>query len=43
MKNKYDWENEDLDVSDGKLEGEPVNAYPHIPEEIPGVLMESDL
>ena len=42
-KNKYDWENEDLDVSDGKVEVEPVNAYPHIPAEIPGVLMEYDL
>ena len=43
MKNQYDWDNEDLDVSDGKVEVEPVNAYPHIPAEIPGVLMESDL
>ena len=42
-KNKYDWENEDLDVSDGKVEVEPVNAYPHIPAEIPGVLMEYNL
>ena len=30
MKNKYDWENEDLDVSDGKVEVKPVNAYPPI-------------
>ena len=43
MKNKYDWENEDLDVSDGKFEVEAVNTYPHIYAEIPGVLMESDL
>ena len=43
MKNKYDWENEYLDVSYGKVEVEPVNAHPHIPAEIPGVLMESDL
>ena len=39
MKNIYDWENEYLDVSDGKVEVEPVNSYPHIPAEIPGVLM----
>ena len=30
-------------MSDGKFEVEPVNAYPHIPAEIPGVLMEYDL
>ena len=38
-KNKYNWENEDLYVSDGKVKVEPVNFYPHIPAEIPGVLM----
>ena len=43
MKNKYDWENEDLDVSDGNVEFEPANAYSRIPTEIPGVLMEYDL
>ena len=43
MKNKYDWENEDLDVSDGKVEVKPVNAYPPIYAEIPGVLIEYDL
>ena len=43
MKNKYDWDNGDLDVSDGKFEVEPVGAYPHVPAEIPGVPMESDL
>ena len=42
-KNKYNWENEDLYVSDGKVKVEPVNLYPHIHAEIPGVLMESDL
>ena len=39
MKNKYNWENEDLDVSDGNVEVAPLNKYPHIPAEIPGVLM----
>ena len=43
MKNKYDLWNEDLDVYDGKVEVEPMNVYPQIPVEIPGVLMESDL
>ena len=43
MKNKYDWENEDLDVSDGNFEFEPANAYSRIPTEISGVLMEYDL
>ena len=40
MKIKYDWENEYLDVSDGKVEIKPVNVYPNIPAEIPGVLLE---
>ena len=40
---KYDWENEDLDVSDGKVEVEPVSNFPHKPVEIPGVRIESDL
>ena len=31
MKNKYYWENEELDVSDGKVEIKPVNLHPHIP------------
>ena len=39
IKNKYYWENEDLDVSDGKFEIKPVNVYPHIPTEISGVLL----
>ena len=43
MKNQYDWENEDLYVSDGKVEIKPVKSYPHKPAEIPGVLLESDL
>ena len=43
MKNKYDWDNEDLDVSDVKVEIKPVNAYSHITLEIPGVFLEYDL
>ena len=35
MKNKYDWENEDLGVCDGKVEIKLVNVYPHILAEIP--------
>ena len=42
LKQKYNWENEDLDVSDGNVEVEPVSNYPHIPAEIPGVQLESD-
>ena len=30
-------------MSDGKIEIKPVNTYPNIPTEIPGVLLESDL
>ena len=29
-------------MSDGKVEIKPVNAYPHIPAEVPGVLLESE-
>ena len=42
MKDKYYWDNKDLYVSDGKVEVEPVNAYPHIPAEISGVPIEYD-
>ena len=30
-------------MSDGKVEIKPVNAYPDIPVEIPGVILESHL
>ena len=43
MKNIYNWENEDLDVSDGEVEIKPMNVYPHIPAEILRVLLKSDL
>ena len=39
MKNKYDWENEDLDLGNGKVEEELVSPFTHIPAEIPGVRM----
>ena len=39
MKKIYHWENEDVYMSDGKYEVEPVNVYPHIPSEIAGVIM----
>ena len=39
LKNKYDWENEDLDLEDGKVEEELVSPFTHIPAEIPGVRM----
>ena len=42
MENIYNWNNEDLDVSNCKFEVKLVNAYPHISAEIPGVIMESD-
>ena len=32
-----------MDVSYGKVEVEPVNVYPHIPAEVPVLLMKSDL
>ena len=32
-----------MDVSNGKVEIKPVNEYPHIPTEVPGVLLESEL
>ena len=39
LKQKYDWENEDLDLGDGKVEEELVSQFTHIPAEIPGVRM----
>ena len=39
MKNEYKWENEDLDLGDGKVEEELVSQFTHIPAEIPGVRM----
>ena len=30
LKKHYGWENEDLDLSNGKVEVEPVSNYPHI-------------
>ena len=39
LKQKYDWENEDLDLGDGKVEEELASQFTHIPTEIPGVRM----
>ena len=36
LKQKYNWDNDDLDVSGGKVEVAPEEVYPHIPAEIPG-------
>ena len=41
LKQKYDWENEDLDLSNGKIEEELVRQFTHIPAEIPGVRISS--
>ena len=43
LKQKFDWDNDDLDVSEGKVEATHREFYPHIPAEIPGVRLESDL
>ena len=43
LKQKYDWENEDLDVSESKVEVEPEEVYPNIPAEIPGVRFKSNM
>ena len=34
LKQKFDWEEEDLDMSNSKVEVEPVSNYPRIPAEI---------
>ena len=39
LKQKYDWENEDLDLGDGKVEEELVSQFTHIPAAISGVCM----
>ena len=43
LKQKYDWDNDDLDVSEGKVEVAHEEVYPHIPTEIQGVQLESDI
>ena len=35
LNQKYDWENEEFKVSEGKVEVEPEEVCPHIPAEIP--------
>ena len=39
LKQKYDWQNEDLDLGNGKVEEELVSQFTHIPVEISGVRM----
>ena len=41
LKQKYDLENDDLDVTEVKVDSERVSQHMHIPAEIPGVHMES--
>ena len=41
LKQKYDWENDDLDVTEGKVYSEHVIQHMHIPAEIPGLRMEA--
>jgi hypothetical protein len=41
LKQKYSWENDDLDLGYGKVEEELVSNFTHIPAEIPGVHMAS--
>ena len=41
LKQKYDWENDDLDVTEGKVYSERLIQHMHIPAEIPGVRMEA--
>ena len=39
---KFDWDNEELDVPSDKVEDDKPVAHPNIPAEIPGVPLESD-
>ena len=39
LKQKYDWENEDLNLGNGKVEEELVSQLTHIPAEISEVRM----
>ena len=41
MKREYDWENDDFDVGDAKLEEEHISKFTNLPAEIPGVCMEA--
>ena len=41
LKHIYSWDNDDLDLNDGKVEEELVSKFTHIPAEIPGVRMTS--
>ena len=41
LKQNYDWENDDLDVTEGEVDSERVSQHMHIPAEISGVRMEA--
>ena len=41
LKKKYDWDNDDLNITKGKVDSERVSQHMHIPSEIPGVCMEA--
>ena len=43
LKQKYYWENYDLDVLEGKVDSERVSQHMHIPAEITGVCMEAQV
>jgi hypothetical protein len=43
LKQKYDWENEDLDIGNDKIEEKLVRQFTHLPTEIPGVHMAAHL
>ena len=40
-RSKYDWENDDLNVTEGKVDNERVSQHMHILAEIPGVRMQA--
>ena len=41
LKQKYEWKNDDLDVTEVKFDSERVSQHMHIPSETPGVRMEA--
>ena len=41
LKQKYDWKNDDVNVTEGKVDSEHVSQHMQIPAEISGVRMEA--
>ena len=41
LKQKYDWKNDDVNVTEGKVDSEHVSQHMHTPAEITGVHMEA--